>query len=113
MKAFVLLGMTLGLLGISLSVFAVTSEECRSAWKASPAYRSCYPAFGTKAIGSKCGVYVHCKKMDGGEVANGSYTAHYDKKGNDIIGSDYSLFYTVDELRKLNNCNGKLKVGSC
>lgn len=51
--------------------------------------------------------------MDGGEVANGSYTAHYDKKGNDIIGTDYSLFYTVDEVRKLNNCNGKLKVGSC
>jgi hypothetical protein len=46
---------------------------------------------------------VHCKKPDGSEVANGSYMAHYDQWGKDIIGSDYSLFYTVDELKKLNN----------
>lgn len=112
MKSF-LLGITIGLLGLSSSVFAVTTGECRAAWKVSPAYQSCYPAFGTKAIGSKCGVYVHCKKTDGTEVANGNYTANYDKEHKDIIGSDYSLFYTVDEVKKLNNCNGKLKVGSC
>ncbi|OIZ95575.1 hypothetical protein A1D18_01430 [Candidatus Rickettsiella isopodorum] len=53
------------------------------------------------------------QKPNGSEVANGSYTVHYDPKGKDIISSDYSLFYTIDELKKLNNYNGQLKVGSC
>lgn len=113
MKSLLLSSLTISLFMLSSSAFAVTTEECRAAWKASPAYQSCYPAFGTKAIGSKCGVYVHCKKPDGTEVANGTYSANYDKEHKDIIGSDYSLFYTVDEVKKLNNCNGKLKVGSC
>lgn len=101
------------LLGLSSTAFAVTTAECQAAWQASSAYKSCHPAFGAKAIGDKCGIYVHCKKPDGTEIANGSYSPHYDQKGKDIIGSDYSLFYTLDELRKLNNCNGKLKVGAC
>ncbi|MEN9917004.1 MAG: hypothetical protein RLY40_936 [Pseudomonadota bacterium] len=113
MKAFLLSCLTASLFILSSSAFAVTTEECRAAWKSSPAYQSCYPAFGTKAIDNKCGMYVHCKKPDGSEVANGSYTANYDKEHKDIIGSDYSLFYTVDEVKKLNNCNGKLKVGAC
>lgn len=95
------------------AAFAVTTDECQAAWKSSSAYKSCSPGWGTKAVGDKCGIYVHCKKPDGSELANGSYMAHYDEKGKDIIGSDYSLFYTVDELKKLNNCNGKLKLGSC
>lgn len=104
---------TLSLLIISSSALAVTTAECQATWKASAAYRSCSPGWGTKAIGNKCGIYVHCKKPDGSEVANGSYVPHYDQQGKDIVSSDYSLFYTVDELKKLNNCNGQLKVGSC
>lgn len=112
MKLF-LSGLTISLLTLSSSAFAVTTEECQAAWKSSSAYKSCYPAFGTKSIGDNCGIYVHCKKSDGSEVANGSYNAHYDQKDKNIISSDYSLFYTVDELKKLNNCNGQLKVGPC
>jgi len=104
---------TIGLLGLSSTAFAVTNEECKAAWKASSAYQTCSPGWGTKAFGDKCGIYVHCKKPDGSQVANGTYSPQYNQTGKDIIGSDYSLFYTLDELRKLNNCNGKLKVGSC
>jgi len=112
MKLFLSI-IVISLLGLSSTVFALTHTECEAAWKSSSAYQSCYPAWGAKAIGNKCGIYVHCKKPDGSEVANGTYNPHYDQKGNEIIGSDYSLFYTVEELKKLNNCNGKLKVGSC
>jgi hypothetical protein len=112
MKLF-LSAVTLSLLFLSFSAFAVTTAECQAAWKSSSAYKSCSPGWGAKDIGSKCGIYVHCKKPDGTEIANGSYEPHYDPKGKDIIGSDYSLFYTVDELKKLNNCDGKLKLGSC
>ena len=102
MKLF-LSGLTVSLLILSSNAFAVRTEECQAVWKSSSAYKSCSPGWGTKAIGNKCGIYVHCKKPDGSEVANGSYMAHYDQWGKDIIGSDYSLFYTVDELKKLNN----------
>lgn len=112
MKLF-LSGLTITLLFLSSSAFALTSQECQAAWKSSSAYKSCSPCWGAKAIGNKCGLYVHCKKPNGVEVANGTYVPHYDQKGSDIISSDYSLFYTVDELKKLNNCNGKLELGSC
>lgn len=110
---FFLSSITICLLGLSATAFAITNEACKAAWQASSAYKSCHPAWGTKAFGDKCGIYVHCKKPDGTEVANGSYNPHYDQKSKDIIGSDYSLFYTLDELKRLNNCNGTLKVGSC
>lgn len=53
MKLF-LSGLTVSLLILSSSAFAVTTEECQAAWKSSSAYKSCSPGWGTKAIGNMC-----------------------------------------------------------
>lgn len=75
----------------------MTKAEYQAAWQASSARQSCYPGWEAKSIGDKCGIYVHCKKQEGTEVANGSYNPHYDQKSKDSIG----VFYTTNELRKL------------
>ncbi len=122
--------MTVILLILSPVTFALTSAECRSAWKSSSAYHTCSPIWGAdKVINGKCGLYVHCKAPNGKEIQNGyitegqsNYESHYgvkledDPHGNrdprgELRSSGRSLLFSVDEVKKLSNCNGYLKIG--
>ncbi len=82
-------------------------------------------------MNGKCGLYVHCKTPDGKEIQNGdiagqgsNYESHYgvsrekdphgdrDPRG-ELNYSSRNLLFSVEEVKKLNNCNGHLKVGPC
>lgn len=110
---------------------ALTREECQSAWTASSAYKSCHPLWGAdKVIGNTCGIYVHCKTPSGAEIQNGNITEgedSYDRyygvtRGKDTTNRDprgelkssgRDLLFHLEDVKKLQNCSGYLKVGSC
>lgn len=108
----------------SSMAFAVSRDECQSAFHDSSAYQSCGSLFTAKDVGGKCGIRVYCKAPDGSEVENGTMGAATNPHGDDAWKKDprgeetsYSteglLQFSVSDLKRLVNCNGHLKVGAC
>jgi hypothetical protein len=64
MRMRIALAILLPLLSSSMA-FAVTPDECQSAFRESSAYHSCGSLFKGKDVGGKCGIRVYCKKPDG------------------------------------------------
>lgn len=127
-----LVALATALLLASTASHALSMEECRAAWTASSAYQTCHPLWGAdKVIGNTCGLYVHCKTPSGTEIQNGEITqgedsyervygvtrekdTHGDRDPRgELRSSGRDLLFHVDEVRKLQNCNGKLRVSSC
>jgi hypothetical protein len=86
----------------SVSAVEAHNPECSWAWDASSARYSCYPTQWIQKSGTGCWIVARC---GGGNTTN-DYGQVNGPGGTEFTGS-------YEQVRALNNCGGKLKVGSC
>jgi len=96
---------------LAADAFAITSQDCDAAWKSSSAYLTCSPASGAKANGNSCDLRVTCQASISVPACEGGKERLGCRDANNKVLNLGSL--TPDDTRRLNNCNGSLKVGGC
>lgn len=86
------------------SAYAVEAHEktCSDAWDINSAHYSCYTTGWIQKSGTTCYIAARC---GGGNTYNDA---------GQVNGPGGTTFQgSVDQVKALSNCGGKLKVGSC